>query len=164
MIEAMQERQITISKKTYHLDEPFIVFATENPLESRGVYKLPEAQIDRFLFKIMVEYPSTEEEEEIMEQNISIKKFQKFHIKKVAKPEDIIEMQELVKEIYMKPEIKKYIAQIVAYTRPDKKNKISLTKYIAWGASPRASINIFIAAKAKALLSGRSYPNKITNL
>jgi len=157
MIEAMQERQVTISRKTYYLDEPFIVFATENPLESRGVYKLPEAQVDRFLFKIIVGYPSKEEEELIMEQNISLKKFQKYHIKKVAKPEDIIELQDLVKKIYMKPEIKKYIAEIVSYTRNNHKNKLTHSKYIAWGASPRASINLYIASKARALMEGRSY-------
>jgi len=157
LIEVMQERQVTIGKHTYHLDRPFIVFATENPLENRGVYKLPEAQVDRFLFKILIDYPTLKEEEMIMDSNVTLKNFEDYKINPVASPKDIIEMQELVKKIYVSPKIKNYIANLVYHTRPNKDNPISLIKYVEWGASPRASINLYIAARANALLANRSF-------
>lgn len=157
MIEAMQEKQVTIGKKTYFLDKPFIVFATENPLETRGVYKLPEAQVDRFLFKIIVNYPEREEEELIMDSNINIKEFKDYNIKSVIKPTDILKIQEIVKRVYVHPKIKKYITQIVEATRPSENNESKTKKYVMWGASPRASINLYIAARANALLNKRAY-------
>jgi MoxR-like ATPase len=157
LIEVMQEKQVTIGKKTYHLERPFIIFATENPLENRGVYKLPEAQVDRFLFKVIVDYPQQDEEEQIMDQNITLKKFEDYKIKTVASPKDIIKIQELVKKVYVHPKIKKYITEIVNYTRPSDTNDLKSIKFVEWGASPRASINIYLAARARALMLGRSY-------
>jgi MoxR-like ATPase len=157
LIEVMQEKQVTIGKKTYHLERPFIVFATENPLENQGVYKLPEAQIDRFLFKVIVDYPQLEEEELIMDQNITLNKFEDYKIKTVISPKDIIRIQELVKKVYVHPKIKRYITEIVSYTRPSAKNDLKLIKYVEWGVSPRASINIYLAARARALMLGRAY-------
>jgi|APSaa5957512622_1039677.scaffolds.fasta_scaffold17138_3 MoxR-like ATPase len=157
LIEVMQEKQVTIGTKTYHLDAPFIIFATENPLENRGVYKLPEAQVDRFLFKIMLTYPSIEEEEGIMDSNVTLKKFEDYKIKPVASPTEILRMQELVKQIYVSPKIKNYIAKIVAQTRPAKGNDLKSAKHIEWGASPRASINLYVAARANALLANRAF-------
>jgi MoxR-like ATPase len=157
LIEVMQEKQVTIGQNTYHLDHPFIVFATENPLENRGVYKLPEAQVDRFLFKIMLSYPSVEEEELIMDSNVTLKKLEDYKIRPVASPKEIIEIQELVKKIYVSPKIKNYIAKIVAQTRPAKGNDLKSMKHIEWGASPRASINLYVAARANALLASRAF-------
>jgi MoxR-like ATPase len=157
LIEAMQEKQVTIGKQTFHLSEPFIVIATENPLENRGVYKLPEAQVDRFLFKIMVDYPQPSEEELIMDSNITIRKFEDYKLKVVAKPSDIIEMQNLVKNIFVNEKIKKYIVNIIEATRPRSEKKLKYKKYVSWGASPRASINLYISSRANALLDGRTF-------
>ena len=158
LIEVMQEKQVTIGKQTFHMDRPFLILATENPLENRGVYKLPEAQIDRFFFKILVGYPTTKEEEIIMDTNVSYRKFEEYNIKPVLSPEEIIRIQELVKRIFVHSKIKTYIAEIVKCTRPSKQNDLKLIeKYVSWGASPRASINLYLAARANALLSKRSF-------
>jgi len=158
LIEVMQEKQVTIGKKTFILERPFMVFATENPLENKGVYTLPEAQLDRFLFKILIGYPSLEEEEQIMDTNVSYHKFEEYNIKPIVSTKDIVKMQELVKHIYVHPKIKRYIAEIVRATRSGKDNPSKLVnKYVKWGASPRASINIYLAAKANALISNRSF-------
>jgi MoxR-like ATPase len=158
LIEVMQERQVTIGKKTFPLVRPFMVFATENPLENRGVYRLPEAQVDRFLFKIMIEYPTQEEEEQIMDSNVSFHKFEDYKLNPVVGPREIIKMQKLVKHIYVNPKIKKYIASIIKSTRPSKENGYKLVnKYVEWGASPRASINLYLASRANALLSNRAF-------
>ncbi|MDP2926156.1 MAG: MoxR family ATPase [Nanoarchaeota archaeon] len=154
LIEAMQEKQVTIGKTTFQLPNPFFVMATKNPLESAGVYSLPEAQVDRFLFNIIMTYPSLNEERRVMEENITIKKFDDFSIKPVINPKDILKMQELVKEVYLSDHIKSYILAIVQKTR-DKSFKYS--EAIAYGASPRASIALYIASKAKALMDGRNY-------
>ena len=127
---------------------------TENPLEQSGVYSLPEAQVDRFLFKLIVSYPATEDEEKILESNISIKNFKDFQIKPVLNAEKIVSLQEKVKKVYSSPEIKKYIVALVNETR---KKDSSLGKYIQFGCSPRASISLYIASKAEALLNGRNY-------
>jgi len=155
LIEVMQELQVTIGKTTYLIDKPFIVLATENPIETRGVYPLPEAELDRFLFKTIVEYPNIEEEKIIMEKNASIYSLEDFQLKKTCTMEDILEIQSLVKHIFLHEKIKDYIAKIVDATRNPNEYGISLGKYIEWGGSPRASINFFIASKAKALLEGR---------
>ena len=158
LIEAMQEKQVTIGKKTFALDRPFIVFATENPLETRGVYTLPEAQIDRFFFKIMVKYPSIKEEELIIDTNVTNKKFEDYGIQPVISPEEVIRIQNLIKEIFVSTKVKEYITKIVRYTRPSENNDSELIKkYAAWGASPRASINLYLASKANALLNNRSF-------
>lgn len=155
MIEAMQERQVTISKKTYPLPSPFFVMANNNPLESSGVYNLPEAQVDRFLFKVIMGYPKKGEEVKIIEDNMTLKNFSEFNVKPILSAEKIIEMQEITKnKIYMDNKVKNYIVDIVEKTR---KKDFEHGKYIEWGGSPRASIGLFIAAKAQALMNGRNY-------
>lgn len=154
LLEAMQEKAVTISRKTHDLPRPFLVVATENPVETSGVYSLPEAQIDRFLFKILVEYPDEKEEKEILDKNITIKHFDDFDLKKVLSPDKIIDLQRQVKEVFASEAIREYIVSIVKETRG---KSFELAKYISYGASPRASIALFIAAKAEALMSGRDH-------
>jgi MoxR-like ATPase len=154
LLEAMQERQVTIGRKTFPLQKPFFVMATKNPIESVGIYTLPEAQLDRFLFKLIIKYPKKEEEKLIIKQNIELKNFDEFKLKQVVSIREIINMQKLVKKIYLSKELEDYIVEIVDYTR-DRKNKYA--KYLEWGASPRASIAFFIASKAKALMKGRNF-------
>jgi MoxR-like ATPase len=154
MIEAMQEKQVTLGKKDFHLPKPFFVMATQNPLEQSGVYSLPEAQIDRFLFKLIMGYPKKEEERFIMEQNMTLRKFEEFNLKKVTSPQQIIQLQELVKEIYLDDRIKEYILDIIEMTR---NKNFDSGEYLEWGASPRATIALFIASKAQALINGRSF-------
>jgi len=154
LLEAMQERQVTISRKTYDLPNPFFVMATENPLEVSGVYSLPEAQIDRFLFKLLIDYPSHEEEKNILNRNVTVKRFEDFSLRTVLSSERILELQEQVKKVFTSDAIGEYIVKIVGETR----NKNSEdAEYISYGASPRASIALHIAAKAEALMEGRNY-------
>ena len=153
-MEAMQEKQVTIGKTTFPLPAPFFVMATQNPIENEGVYNLPEAQIDRFLFKLLVNYPSKNDEEKIMSKNISIQDFEDYGIKPILSEEKIIALQEMTKRVYLDEKIKKYIVELVALTR-SKDFEDSL--YIDLGCSPRASISLFIAAKAWALINGRNY-------
>lgn len=155
LLEAMQEKQVTIGKKTFKLPFPFFVMATENPLEVSGVYLLPEAQIDRFLFKVLMTYPDASEEQKILVQNINLKRFDDFKIKTIITPSKIIKIQNLVKKIYLSPDIEKYIVKIIETTR--EKKGFELSNFVEWGASPRASIGLFIAAKAEALINGRNY-------
>ena len=156
LMEAMQEKQVTIGKQTFELERPFFVMATENPIEQSGTYPLPEAQIDRFLFKLMVDYPKLKDEVEIMARNANLKKFEDFGVEAIINPEKIIEMQDFVKKIYLKEDIRLYIANIVNSTRHPKEAGISLGRYIEWGSTPRASINMYIAAKTEALFN-KSY-------
>ncbi len=164
LLEAMQERQVTLAKKTYPLESPFFVMATMNPIESEGVYPLPEAQIDRFLFKLYMGYPSTKEEQKILNQNISLKDFDEFDLKPVLTPSLINHLQKLTQDIYLSKELEDYIVRIVNATRESQKLKFG--KYILYGASPRASISLFIASKADALLNGKTYvtPQNIKNI
>jgi len=157
LLECMQEKQATIGKETFNMPMPFFVLATQNPLEQAGVYPLPEAQIDRFLFKLSIGYPSLKEEQEILESNITTKKFESFNLKPIMSAEKILDMQDKVKEIYLDKKIEKYIVQIVDATRNPDKYKVKLGKYIDWGASPRASIGLFIASKAEALMQGKNF-------
>jgi len=157
LLECMQEKQATIGKETFNMPMPFFVLATQNPLEQAGVYPLPEAQIDRFLFKLSIGYPNLKEEQGILESNITIKKFESFNLKPVMSAEKILDMQDKVKEIYLDKKIEKYIVQIVDATRNPDKYKVKLGKYIEWGASPRASIGLFIASKAEALMQGKNF-------
>ena len=154
LIEAMQEKQVTIAKETYPLPLPFFVMANNNPLESSGVYDLPEAQVDRFLFKVIMGYPTPKEEGKIMEENVTLRKFESFDIRPILSAEKIIEMQRITKNIYMNQKVRDYIINIVQKTR---KRDFKHGEYIEWGGSPRASIGIFIASKAWALMSGRNY-------
>jgi MoxR-like ATPase len=154
LIEAMQEKQVTIAKETYPLPLPFFVMANNNPLESSGVYDLPEAQVDRFLFKVLMNYPKSKEEMKIMEENVTLKKFEDFDINPILSDEKIIEMQKITKNIYMDEKVKDYIVRIIQKTR---KRDFKDGQYIEWGGSPRASIGIYIASKAWALMHGRNY-------
>jgi MoxR-like ATPase len=154
MIEAMQEKQVTIGRDTYKLPSPFLVMATQNPLEQSGVYSLPEAQVDRFLFKVVVGYPKYHEEEKIIEQNMTLRKFEDFGIRALTSPEEILKMQSLVKQVYLDEKVKKYILDIVQKTRA---RDFRHGELIEWGCSPRASIALYIAAKAKAFVEGRNY-------
>ncbi|MCF7910166.1 MoxR family ATPase [Candidatus Pacearchaeota archaeon] len=154
LLEAMQEKQVTIGREKFQLTAPFFVMANNNPIETSGVYTLPEAQIDRFLFKLIMSYPQKEDELKIMDTNATIKDFDDYDLNVILSPEKIIWMQEITKKVYLDDRIKRYIIRIVDKTR---KRDLEKGKYIEWGASPRASIGMFIAAKAKALISGRNY-------
>ncbi|MEM4637944.1 MAG: MoxR family ATPase [Candidatus Woesearchaeota archaeon] len=157
LLEAMQERQVTIGKESFSLPVPFFVMATQNPIESLGTYKLPEAQIDRFLFKLNMKYPNVEDELKIMHQNVTLQKFEDFDLKTVISPEIILKAQEDVKKIYMDKKVEKYIVSIVEATRTPEKYKIEYGKYIEYGTSPRSSIALFIASKAHALVKGKNF-------
>jgi MoxR-like ATPase len=154
LIEAMQEKNVTIGRDSFSLPSPFFVMATKNPIESSGVYSLPEAQLDRFLFNVVMSYPNILEEKEIMEKNITLNKFEDFDLKVIARPKDLITLQNVVKKVYLGDAIKDYILAIVSKTR-DKKFRYS--DCISYGVSPRGSIALFIASKANALINGRNY-------
>ncbi len=154
LIEAMQEGQATIGKTTFALPQPFFVMANQNPIETEGVYALPEAQIDRFLFKITMDYPQEKDEERLMEDNATFKKFEEYHIRSLATPESIIDLQKLTHTIYLDAKVKKYILSIVQKTRT---KDFTYGEYLELGSSPRASIALYIASKAEALLNGRTY-------
>tara|TARA_Y100000310_G_scaffold179357_1_gene179334 strand:- start:9837 stop:10814 length:978 start_codon:yes stop_codon:yes gene_type:complete len=157
LLESMQERQATIGRTSHKLPNPFFVLATENPIETLGVYPLPEAQIDRFLFKLFIDYPDMAAESDILEQNITLKKFEDYKLKSVLSPGRILRLQRMTKEIYMKDKVKDYVVRLVDATRNPDKYGIKGGKYIAIGAGPRGSIGLYIGAKATALLNGRNY-------
>ncbi len=157
MLEAMAEKQVTIGKETFPMMNPFFVLATENPIETSGTYPLPEAQVDRFLFKTKMGYPTFEEEKEIMKTNIQLKRFDQYDLHAVTNLEKIMEIQETVKGIYLSKEVEQYIVQLVESTRNPEKYGIELGKYIEWGASPRASIFLFMSSKAHALMRGDTF-------
>lgn len=155
LLEAMQERQVTIGENTFILDEPFLVMATQNPIEQEGTYPLPEAQVDRFLMKVIISYPTKEEEKIIIRQNLSSEQKQ---ITPLLRPEDISEAQKVVEQIYIDEKIEQYIVDIVFATRyPAKSGLKDLVNIISFGASPRASISLAKASKAYAFLHGRGY-------
>jgi MoxR-like ATPase len=155
LLEAMQERQVTIGDQTFKLPEPFLVLATQNPIEQEGTYPLPEAQVDRFMLKVKISYPSKDEELLIMRSNVA---GQDKAVAPVITPEDIMKARGLVGEIYMDEKIEKYILDIVFATRsPRQYNLGNLAQLISYGASPRASINLALAAKAYAFIKRRGY-------
>jgi len=155
LLEAMQERQITIGSETFKLEEPFLVLATQNPIEQEGTYPLPEAQVDRFMLKVVINYPKFEEEKLIIRQNLA-KSFPK--ATKILKSEDIIKAREVVSDVYMDEKIEKYILSIVFATRyPEQYNLDKFKGLINYGASPRASINLALASKAYAFIKRRGY-------
>ena len=155
LLEAMQERQVTIGDATYRLDEPFLVMATQNPIEQEGTYPLPEAQVDRFMLKVVIDYPKKEEEKLIVRQNME-KNFP--HAATILKPEDIVRAREVVKEVYMDEKIEKYIIDIVFATRfPQEAGLEKFVNMISYGGSPRASISLAKAAKAYAFIKRRGY-------
>ncbi len=156
LLEAMQERQITIGGQTFDLAEPFMVIATQNPIEQEGTYPLPEAQVDRFLFKLKVTYPTAEEEKRIMQRMASSNNHTP--VKAVVRPEQLLEARKVFDAIYIDENLQDYIIQLVAATRdPEKHNLGSLAKLIQFGASPRASIFLNRVSKAYAFLQGRGY-------
>jgi len=154
LLQAMQEKAVTISRETYNLPVPFFVMATENPLEVSGVYALPEAQIDRFLFKLLIDYPTSENERDILRKNTTIHKFESFDLKPILNPKKILNLQEQVKAVFTSEAIEEYIVNIVEATRA---KTGEYGKYVSYGASPRASIALYIASKAEALMNGRDY-------
>jgi MoxR-like ATPase len=155
LLEAMQERQITISDSTFKLEEPFLVMATQNPIEQEGTYPLPEAQVDRFMLKVVINYPNREEERQIINQNL-LKQFPETSA--ILKPEDIIKAREVVKDVYIDEKIQKYIVDIVFATRePQQYNLEKYQEMISYGASPRAGISLAQAAKAFAFIKRRGY-------
>ncbi len=156
LLEAMQERQVTIGDSTYKLEEPFLVLATQNPIEQEGTYELPEAQVDRFMLKVVITYPKKEEERLIIRQNLNPDAATR--ITPVVKPEDIIKARALVREVYMDEKIEQYILDIVFATRFPEEYKLNKLKpLISYGASPRASISLALAAKAYAFIKRRGY-------
>ncbi|MCB0592565.1 MAG: AAA family ATPase [Phaeodactylibacter sp.] len=165
LLEAMQERQVTIGNDTFLLEEPFLVLATQNPIEQEGTYPLPEAQVDRFMLKVKITYPNKEEEREIIRRNLSGEVFAKVH--PVVKPAEILKARESVRKIYMDEKIERYILDIVFATRtPGEYGLRNLEPLINYGGSPRASINLALASKAHAFLQRRGYviPEDVRNV
>lgn len=155
LLEAMQERQVTIGDKTYSLEEPFMVLATQNPIEQEGTYPLPEAQVDRFMLKVVIDYPKKEEEKLIIRQNLAK---EQPRVDAVISPRDIIEAREVVRQVYIDEKIEKYIIDIVFATRYPQDYKLDdLKDMISFGASPRASINLALASRAYAFIKRRGY-------
>ncbi|WP_417847583.1 AAA family ATPase [Thalassoglobus sp.] len=155
LLEAMQERQVTIGGETFPLDNPFLVMATQNPVEQEGTYQLPEAQTDRFMLKVIVEYPNRDEELRIL-QRMS-KTSAKFDIQPVTSPAEILAARELIDEIYVDSKVQNYIVDLVMATRNPEAYGLQLKDLIQFGGSPRATINLTLAAKAHAFLEGRGY-------
>ena len=155
LLEAMQERQVTIGKTTFNLPKPFLVLATQNPIEQEGTYPLPEAQVDRFMLKVVIDYPKLEEEKLIIRQQIS---GSGDNVTPVVSTEDITKAREVVRQVYIDEKIEQYIADIVFATRyPEKYGLKEIKDYIEFGASPRASINLALASRANAFIKHRGY-------
>jgi MoxR-like ATPase len=155
LLEAMQERQVSIGEETFPVPNPFLVLATQNPIEQEGTYPLPEAQLDRFMLKLKIDYPNKSEEREILDRMAVTNK--KFDVQAVIKPEEISAVRAVVDEIYIDEKIKDYIVDVVCATREPKKYGIDLGNFINYGASPRATIYLAIAAKAHAFIQQRGY-------
>lgn len=157
LLEGMAEEQVTIGTETRPLPSPFFVFATQNPLESLGTYPLPQAQLDRFLFKIIIKYPLMEEELKVIERNLNTKKFETFDVHSVITPEGIHELQKRSDKIFVNDDLKKYVVQIIDSTRNPSNYGIKSAEFIEVGCGPRATIAIVQASKAEAMMNGRSY-------
>ena len=155
LLEAMQERQVTIGDETFPLDEPFLVLATQNPIEQEGTYPLPEAQVDRFTLKLKIGYPSRDEERQILD--LMARTSGQPHTNPVVMPEQILHAREVINEIYIDAQVKDYIVDLVYCTREPDKYKIPVREFIELGASPRATIGLTLCAKAHAFLRGRGY-------
>ncbi|MGI6794501.1 AAA family ATPase [Bacteroides sp. KG68] len=155
LLEAMQERQVTIGKESFSLPDPFLVLATQNPIEQEGTYPLPEAQVDRFMLKVIIDYPKQEEEKLIIRQNIN---GDKFSVKPILRADEIVEARKVVRQVYLDEKIEKYIVDIVFATRyPEKYDLKELKDMISFGGSPRASINLALAARSYAFIKRRGY-------
>ncbi len=155
LLEAMQEKQVTIGENTFELEEPFLVLATQNPIEQEGTYPLPEAQIDRFMLKLIVSYPTKQEEREILERKALTDS--SLNVKSIISAEDIQQLRSVVDQIYIDDKIKDYIVDLVFASREPQKYKLDIDEFIEFGASPRATIYLAIASKAYAFLRGRGY-------
>jgi len=155
LLEAMQERQVTIGDESFKLDDPFLVMATQNPIEQEGTYPLPEAQVDRFMLKLKITYPTKTEEHEILKR--MARSAPPIDVKPIISPEDIKRLRALADEIYMDEKIEEYIVNIVEATRKPENYKLDISQLIRYGASPRATIFLAMASKANALLEGRGY-------
>ena len=165
LLEAMQERQVTIGNHSYRLEEPFLVLATQNPIEQEGTYPLPEAQVDRFMLKVIIDYPSRTEEQAIIRQNVL--GLQSAPLNAVVSSHEVLQARQLVREVYMDEKVEQYIIDIVFASRfPEKYNLGKLKPLIAFGGSPRASINLALAAKTYAYLNKRGYviPEDVRNI
>ncbi len=164
LLEAMQEHQVTIGRETFKLDEPFMVLATENPIEQEGTYPLPEAQIDRFMLKVVVTYPTREQERTILDRMAST--HPALEIDPVLSPQDILDARKVVDDIYMDDKIKDYIVDLVFATREPAKAGLPIADWIQYGASPRTTIALALGAKASAFLGGRGYvtPQDVKNV
>ncbi|MBR3513128.1 MAG: MoxR family ATPase [Bacteroidaceae bacterium] len=155
LLEAMQEREVTIGKQTFKLPAPFLVMATQNPIEQEGTYPLPEAQVDRFMLKVVIDYPKLDEEKRIIRQNISGERTQ---VRPVLSTREVMEARDVVRQVYLDEKIEQYIADIVFATRyPEKYGLKEMKDYIEFGGSPRASINLALAARAYAFIKHRGY-------
>ncbi len=155
LLEAMQDRQVTIGDQTFKLEDPFLVLATQNPIEHEGTYPLPEAQVDRFMFKLNITYPDKKEEREILDRMALTKR--DFTVNPVISPKDILRLRAIVDEIYIDDKIKDYIIDIIFASRDPKAYKLELDEFIEYGASPRATIYLALAAKAHAFIKGRGF-------
>jgi MoxR-like ATPase len=156
LLQAMQEHEVTAAGETYKLDEPFFVLATQNPIEQEGTYPLPEAQLDRFMFNVFVDYPSDSEECEIVKSTTAVLSYD---LKKVLAPNDIIAFQQLVRRVPVSDHLVKYAVNLVRATRPDEDKALDFVKnWVNWGAGPRASQYLILAAKTRAILDGRPTP------
>src|SRR5690625_5179722 len=156
LLEAMQEKQVTIGEESFILEQPFLVLATQNPIEQEGTYQLPEAQVDRFMLKVVIGYPNKEEEKKIIRENLNPQGLKP--LQQVVHPEDILKAMKLVREVYMDEKVEQYIIDIVFATRdPESYNLPKLAPLIAYGGSPRASINLAMAAKSYAFIKRRGY-------
>jgi len=155
LLEAMQERQVTIGDETFPLDEPFLVLATQNPIEQEGTYPLPEAQVDRFMLKLKIDYPTKTEERQIMDRMAFTNK--KISVQPVISPEKILETRKIVDAVYIDDKVKDYIIDLVFATRNPDDYNLDIKRYIEYGASPRATIYLTVASKAYAFIQGRGY-------
>lgn len=153
LLQAMQDREVSVGRKTYHLEEPFFVLATQNPIDQEGVYPLPEAQLDRFMFNVFISYPNYEEEMEIAQKYT---RNEVIHATAAISREDILTLQSMVRGMLISESVLRYAVDLVVATRPQKNNTYSFIKdWVEWGAGPRATLNLILAAKARALLKGR---------
>ncbi|MFH1686292.1 MAG: MoxR family ATPase [bacterium] len=156
LLQAMQEHEVTAAGETFHLDEPFFVLATQNPIEQEGTYPLPEAQLDRFMFNVFVDYPSSSEEREIVKSTTAVPDY---HLDKILSPEEIIEFQQLIRRVPVSDHVVGYAVDLVRATRPNEKGAPDFVKnWVNWGAGPRASQYLILAAKTRAILDGRPTP------
>ncbi|MCD6092995.1 MAG: MoxR family ATPase [Candidatus Aenigmarchaeota archaeon] len=154
LLEAMQEKQVSIQGETLKLNKPFMVLATQNPIESEGTYKLPEAQVDRFMFKILIDYPTKDDEIEIIER---FTEGEKHTVSKLLSSKQVLEVQKFNQKIYADKKVKEYVAEIIDATRHPKEYGLDIDEYIEYGASPRASLWMILASKAHAMMNGRGY-------